>query len=107
MDGHASVKRPLNRWAKTDDVVTRRIAGEIIVVPITSRVADLDSIYTLNESGSRIWELIDGQKRVCDIIDSLCEEYDVEIDEAASDVHEFLSALEAAGLIACRGEMEE
>jgi len=86
------------RLTKANDLVTRRVAGETIVVPVRSHVADLDSIYTLNELGSRIWELIDGRNKVADIVLAICEEYEIGPDEAARDVNNFLSALEAERL---------
>ncbi len=42
-------------------IVSRSIAGEVILVPIKKNVGDLESIYTLNDTGARIWELIDSQ----------------------------------------------
>jgi hypothetical protein len=88
----------ITRLAKANDLVTRRVAGETIVVPVRCHVADLDSIYTLNEPGSRIWELIDGRNRIDDIVQAICREYEIQPDEAARDVDEFLSALEAEKL---------
>ena len=51
-------------FSKEDNCVTREIAGETIIVPIKGRVGDLDSIYTLNEVGTLIWQLIDGQRNI-------------------------------------------
>ena len=48
------------RYAKDPNMVFRDIEGEMILVPIRRRTADLESIYTLNETGARIWELLDG-----------------------------------------------
>jgi hypothetical protein len=46
---------------KAADFVTRDIAGETIIVPVRDGVGDLNSIYTLNELGTRVWQLVDGQ----------------------------------------------
>ena len=66
---------------KEDNCVTREIAGETIIVPIKGRVGDLDSIYTLNEVGTLIWQLIDGQKNIGQIVQAVRETYDVESEE--------------------------
>lgn len=79
--------------------VTRHIAGETIIVPVCDRVADLDAIYTLNEVGSRIWDLIEGPTPVGRIARRISEEYDVSEDRAAEDVAELLTELEGAGLV--------
>ena len=84
---------------KDNQAVTRSIAGETIIVPIRSGVGDLDSIYTLNEVGTSIWQLIDGQHSVDHIIESIESEYEISKDQASKDVFDFLSALEAEGLI--------
>jgi hypothetical protein len=38
---------------RSDDIVSRDIEGELIIVPITSGIGDLeDELYTLNETGN-------------------------------------------------------
>ena len=84
---------------KEDNCVTREIAGETIIVPIKGRVGDLDSIYTLNEVGTLIWQLIDGQRNIGQIVQSVRQTYDVESEEVTRDTFDFLGSLEEAGLI--------
>jgi hypothetical protein len=79
-------------------VVTRRIANETVIVPMSANVADLDSVFTLNAVGSFIWELLDGQRSAQSIAEMVVAEYDVPIEEAVRDVDELLSTLEAKGL---------
>lgn len=79
--------------------VTRQIAGETLIVPIAGGVGDLDAIYTLNEIGSRVWQLIDEPTAIARIVSAICEEYDVAPDQARRDVFEFLTELEQAGLV--------
>ena len=85
------------RYEKDPSIVHRNIAGETILVPIRSHVADLESIYTLDEVGARIWELIDGQRMVKEIRDAIVEEYEVSPDVAEVDLVEFIQQLEAIG----------
>jgi len=86
-------------FAKQSDLVTRCIAGETIIVRVKGRVADLDDVYTLDELGTLIWELIDGRTGVREIVELICSEYDVAAEVAAKDALDFLGSLEAAGLI--------
>jgi hypothetical protein len=79
-------------------VVTRRIANETVIVPMTANVADLDSVYTLNTVGSFIWELLDGQRSAQSIAEMVVAEFDVPIEQAVRDVDELLTALESKGL---------
>ena len=86
-----------SRYEKDPSIVHRNIAGEEILVPIRSHVADLESIYTLDEVAARIWELIDGQRRVEEIRDAIVEEYEVSPDVAEADLIEFVQQLEEIG----------
>ena len=92
------MSRCVGREAEGRSFVTRRIASETIVVPVTGDVADLDAVYTLNEVGSFIWHLIDGRQSAQAIAEAVSAEYDVAPEQAALDVDELLTALEAKGL---------
>jgi hypothetical protein len=81
-------------YEKDPDMVFRDIEGEMILVPIRRRTADLESIYTLNETGSRIWELIDGQHTLREVRDVIVQEYDVTPEEAEADLVELMAYLE-------------
>jgi hypothetical protein len=63
-----------NCFTKRSDSVTRSIMDETVIVPVQGHAGDLDSIYTLNEVGSTVWERIDGETGVGQIIDTVnCE----------------------------------
>jgi coenzyme PQQ synthesis protein D (PqqD) len=81
------------------EFVTRRIADETIIVPVVSGVGDLDAIFTLNEVGSHIWNLIESPTTVQAIVEDVVRVFDVPPDRAESDVVEFLNKLAEAGLI--------
>ncbi len=87
------------RFIQEKGVVTRQIAGETVWVPIKSGAADLDFIYTSNDTGTTIGECLDGEKTVDQIVETVFREYDVPAEAATQDVMDFLSALEAAGLV--------
>jgi hypothetical protein len=89
----------LKRFTKKNDLVTRCIGGETVIVPVEGHVGDLDAIYTLNEAGSTIWALIDGKTSVSQIVEAVRNQYDVTLEEAQKDVMELIDSLEAAGLI--------
>ena len=91
-------------FRKAEKCVTREILGETIIVPVCNRVGDLGSIYVLDEVGTAIWELLDGEHSVARIVASLREEYEVGEEEVAQDAIEFLTVLDGAGLIGCSGD---
>src|SRR5262245_34102725 len=92
-----------SRVAKRNDdgrsFVTRRIAGETLILPVTGHVANLDSIYVMNDVGSRIWDLLGTPMPVEQIASTLSAEFDVTVERAGEDVREFLGMLSERGLI--------
>ncbi len=90
-------------FIRKGDLVTRSIMGETIVVPVRKKVGDVNSIYTLNEAGATIWDLLDGKSSVGQIIEAICRDYEVPAEEAAKDTVDFLEALKKEGLIGPTG----
>jgi hypothetical protein len=96
VDGRPGAGR---RYVRNDDLVTRRVAGQTLVVPVRSSVGDLESLFTLNEVGSHLWGLLDGRRGVEELAAAVCEAFDVSEEEARADTLAFLAELEEAGLI--------
>ena len=86
-------------FSQAQDLVARSIGGETLIVPVRNRVGDLDAIYSLDTVSSMIWGLIDGQTSLGQVLNAVCDAYDVDPEQAANDIAEFLSSLESAGLI--------
>ena len=87
------------RFVKDPSIVSRKIAGEFILVPIRQKAGDLESIFTLNEVAARIWELLDGEKQVQEIRDKIVDEFEVSPEKAETDLVEFFQQLEHAGAL--------
>jgi hypothetical protein len=94
---HASLV--VQRGDERRSFVTREIAGETLIVPVTGQAMDLESIYVLNPVGSRIWELLRSPTTVDRIAETVAGEFSVSPQRAAEDVGEFLDSLSARGLI--------
>ena len=80
-------------------LVARRIGSEVVLVPIRRRVGDLESVFTLNEVGARVWDLCDATRGVDEIATVVAAEYQVDQGEAARDVRTFLREASEAGVI--------
>ena len=74
-------------------VVTRKTGSEYVLVPIANNIADMNSVFTLNETGAFIWELIDGKRDVDEIVCELTKEYDIDITSAEADVMAFIEKM--------------
>lgn len=80
-------------FKKSDSVVFRKIADEFILVPVRKDAVDLKAIFSFNETGARIWELIDEKKTVSDIAKVICKEFNQEKDKVQKDAVEFITQL--------------
>ena len=87
------------RYKRDSNVVTREIAGERILVPIQKQAADMAAIYVLNETGARIWNLLDGQRSLADIGKILVQEYSIDADRVQADVVEIVAQLRELGML--------
>lgn len=61
---------------RNPNMVTRVIEDETILLPILKSSEEINCIYTLNGSASRIWELINGKRTLKEIKDRVVEEFD-------------------------------
>ena len=74
-------------YTVSDEVVAREIEGDLIIVPLTSDVGDMENeLYTLNETGKSIWNRLDGKTSLKNLIAQLSEEYDASFQEIKEDV---------------------
>jgi len=87
-------------YARSQELVEREIEGELIIVPLTSGIGDLeDELFSLNGVGRDVWARIDGRRRVSQIVKELEAIYDIERKELTIDVLGFLEELAKRKLI--------
>ena len=82
------------RYKRNENFVFRRIENETILVPIKDNVGDMGSIYNLNEVGAFVWEQLDGERTIHEIIDLITEEFDAAAREVETDLNEFVGELQ-------------
>lgn len=86
-------------FQKDSSIVSRKIADEMILVPIRRKLGEVECLYTLNEVGARIWELIDGQRSVKALRDTLVAEFEINESEAHQDLTKLIHQLKEIGAI--------
>ncbi len=69
-------------------VATRTIEGEAVIVSPDDAV-----LHNLNEVGSFIWNMADGNTSIQAIAEQLCHDFDVSMEEAVEDVEDFCGIL--------------
>ncbi|MDR7666854.1 PqqD family protein [Methanosarcina sp. Z-7115] len=79
---------------KSPDIVFRKVDTDVLLFPIQQNVGDLCCIYSLNESGAFIWELINGKRKLIEITDLIVEKYRIDKKEAEADILMFFEELQ-------------
>ena len=81
------------RFIRNREVVSRQIEGELIIVPIRRGVGDLNSLYTLNPVGSTLWEFMTEEHTLPEMVNRVCDEFEVTSTQALADIQEFLGSM--------------
>jgi hypothetical protein len=76
------------------DVIAKRLDQTSVLVHIPT-----NRIFELNETGSRVWEMIGESLNADQIVRRLADEFEVEEAQAADEVTELLTRLRDEGLL--------
>ena len=87
------------QFVRSENVVSRVIAGETLIVPVRRGVADLASLFSFNQVGSTIWEAIEKPRTVDELVTLVADVYDVTPEKAREDLEVFLNEAQAAGVV--------
>lgn len=91
---------PESIYTPSEDVVSREIEGELLIVPLVSGIGDMeDELFSLNETGKNIWERLDGQKSLREVAAELSEEFEASIEDIQEDVIGFVAELLKRGML--------
>jgi hypothetical protein len=77
-----------------DDVIARQTGGAVVLVHLST-----NRIYELNETGTRIWELLEQRRSSTEIKDQLCTEFTVTPPQARDAYNKLVSELIQEGLV--------
>jgi len=87
-------------YTVSDELISREIEGEIIIVPLNQGIGSLDeSLFTLNKTGKIIWDMLDGSKSIEQLIDYLVEKFNASKETIQLDVVEIITNLLDKGLV--------
>jgi len=92
-------------YIRSKAVVSRRIAGETLIVPVRGKVGDLASIYSFNATGTLLWDSLESLQSLAGLIDAVQQEYAVEREQAERDVRQFLKDTTSVGLVEIREQV--
>ena len=77
-----------------EGVIYRDIEREAVVLNL-----DNGFYYSLNQLGTEIWEMCDGTSSIEEMIQCVCDDYEVTYDQAKNDILELVDDLIREGLV--------
>ena len=69
------------------------IAGEVCLIPVGKTVYDSNGMFFLTELAAFIWDLLPQVESQEEILQAVLAEYDVDENQAAADIGQFLDKL--------------
>ncbi len=85
--------------SKNERVPWRIIEGEAILVKV-----DSGEVIHLNEVAAEIWRIIDGKRKISEIVDHIQNDFDVDREQAENDTLEFIQSLSDINLVTEKGK---
>jgi hypothetical protein len=79
---------------RNKDIIKQRVKDETVLFDMVT-----GNYYSLNEIGSRAWELLDENRSLREIADLLALEYDAPVETIAMDLEPLFEELTSAGLL--------
>lgn len=81
------------------ELITREIAGEVVLVPVGKSVLDSNGLFALNELGAFLWKNLPEAKDENELVELILSEYDIDQKTAAADTAEFLQKLREMNIL--------
>ena len=82
------------------EFVVRQVMDEILAIPVGSTALKFNGMILLNDVSRVIWECLQNESELSDIVTAVTERFEVTPQEAEADIVEFLDKLRAAQLLA-------
>ena len=87
------------RWGRAPGVVARRVAGEVVLVPVDVAGAEPGSFFVLNSSGELLWNLLADPCDVEHMARHLIAHYSIDLNTARRDAQRFVERLVDCGAL--------
>ena len=90
------------RYVRRPGVMARRVAGEMLLVPVNARTVDeahkTAELFVLNATAERLWELLASPISIEDLARNLIDEFEVSAEVARADAAAFIRSLRDIGI---------
>lgn len=81
-------------WVASTEVTSSEIGDELALLDPKS-----GQYFTLNQTGSAVWQCLDTPRSMEDLVRTVTEKFDIDSSECENDIKELIIQLSDAGLI--------
>ncbi len=81
----------MKRYCLNPQVIISEVAGEMVAVPLVDSVAQMNKVFTLNQTAAFIVEFTGQPKTLAEITRAMTEAYDIDPEQAERDILEILA----------------
>jgi len=74
--------------------VARQVADELVIVPLSGNVAQMNELFTLNETGKFIWEKVTEVENNEQLSELMTQAFEIDKQTALRDIETFLSQID-------------
>ena len=84
---------------RKDGFIVRQIAGQNVAVAVGARSKTFHGMIKLNDSALFIWNLLEKDTTLDEMVEAMLAEYEIDRDTACSAVEKIVGALKDAGIL--------
>ena len=75
------------------EFILREIAGDYVIIPTGKTVLTFNGLISVNEVGVLLWNMLQNDVTIEDLLQGILAEYDVDEETAREDIQEFIDEL--------------
>lgn len=84
----------------------REVLGEYLTIPVSLAPEEASRMAVLNEEGKFLWEQLQTDKTLEELVAAMTDEYEVSAEEVRQDIIDFLTEMDRHKLLLIRSEVE-
>lgn len=88
-----SSAKEYERMRVGDEFILREIAGDYVIIPIGKTALSFNGLISVNEVGAFLWNMLQQDVTMDDLVTGVLAEYDVDEETAREDIQEFIDQL--------------
>jgi hypothetical protein len=86
-------------YQRKSAIIKRKIADELILVPISGLLAKEQKIFSLNTVGEYIFDQLDGKKTLKEVLNNVLDKFSIDEKQATEDILQFVASVLKLGLV--------